>query len=80
MMQTKAVLDGLWPLECVRKSGFDFLPIPYKEELIMAMGAITKAKNLTPLGKVELIVSVQSCGTPEQFNVHAQQAITAIKQ
>jgi hypothetical protein len=36
MMQSKAVPDGLYPQECTRRSGFDFLPIPYiheKEEL-----------------------------------------------
>ena len=44
------------------------------------MDAMAKAKKLTPLGKVELRVSAWSCGTPDQFNVHAQQAITVIKQ
>jgi hypothetical protein len=39
-----------------------------------------KAKKLTPLGKVELRVFPQKCGTPEHLNMHAQQAITAIKQ
>ena len=46
----------------------------------MAMDAIVTAKELTPLGKVELRVSMQSHGTQEHSNVHTQQAITAIKQ
>ena len=33
MMWSKAVPDGLKPQECVRRSGWEYLPIPYREEL-----------------------------------------------
>jgi hypothetical protein len=50
----------------MRRNGCEYPPIPPQDELKEAMFAIVTDEMLTPLGKVELRVSVQSCGTPEQ--------------
>eukprot|EP00804_Cyclotella_cryptica_P009414 CCRYP_017325-RA/>CCRYP_017325-RA protein AED:0.38 eAED:0.44 QI:0/-1/0/1/-1/1/1/0/166 len=56
-------------------------PIPYipeKDDLQEAVESTAMIKLTLPT-KVELRVSVWSCGTPEKFLVHVQQAIAAIK-
>ena len=57
MMRSNAVPDGLWPLECARRSRCRYLPIHYQDELKEATGAITTKEKLAPLGNVELRVS-----------------------
>ena len=77
---SKTVPDGLKPQECERGSGQVKLSIPYipeKDELQEAVESTTSIK-LTILTKVELQVSVSSCGTLEKFIMHIQQVIAAI--
>jgi hypothetical protein len=77
----KAVPDGLKPQECEQRSGRVKQPIPYipeKDELQEAVDRTASIK-LTLLTKVDLRVSVWSRGTQEEFIMHVQQAITAIK-
>jgi hypothetical protein len=78
---SKAVPDGLKPQECEQGSSRVKLPIlyiPEKDELQEAVESTASIK-LTPPTKVELRVSVWSCGTPEKFVIHVQQAIAVIK-
>jgi len=78
---SKAVPDRLKPQECEQGRRRVKLPIPYipeKDELQEAVES-TASINLTLLTKVELRVSMWSCGTLEKFLMHVQQAITAIK-
>ena len=59
MMCSKTVPDGLWSLECARRSRCGYPSIPYQDELEEEMDAIATYEKLAPLGKVELRVSVQ---------------------
>jgi hypothetical protein len=83
MSHTKVAPEGLKPQECERNAGRSKPPIPYipKKDVIpeeVDSGANT-LKLILP-HKVELRVSVWSKGTPEQFLVHVQQALDAIRQ
>jgi hypothetical protein len=83
MTLSKAVPDGLKPQECEQGSCHAKLPIPYipeKGKLQEAVDTTANSIKLTLPGKVELRVSVWLHGTPEQFIMHVQQAINAIKQ
>ena len=78
---SKAVPEGLKPQECERGSGRVKPPIPYipeKDDLSEAGESSATIKLMLPT-KVELRVPVWSRGTPEQFLMHVQQAIAAIK-
>jgi len=83
MTLSKEVADGLKPQECAQGSGQNKPPIPYipeKDKLQEAVGGTANMIKLTLPGKVELPVSMWSLSTPEQFIMHIQQAINAIKQ
>jgi len=71
---SKAVPEGLKPQECECGSSRVKPPIPYipeKDDLQEAVESSTSIKLTLPT-KVELQVSVWSCGTPEKFIVHIQ--------
>ncbi len=83
MTLSKAVPEGLKPQECECGSGRNKPPIPYipeKDELQEAVESGTSMIKLTLPGKVELRVSVWTSSTQEQFIMHVQQAISAIRQ
>ena len=83
MTLSKAVPKGLKPQECERGSGRNKPPIPYipeKDELQEAVKSGTSTIKLTLPGKVELWVSIWTSSTQEQFVMHVQQAISAIRQ
>ena len=74
---------GLKPKECERNAGRSRPPIPYIPEKDVLQEAVESSANtlkLTLPHKVELRVPVWSKGTPEQFLVHVQQALDAIRQ
>jgi hypothetical protein len=50
------------------------------DELQEAVDSTANTIKLTLPGKVELQMSVWSCGTPDQFIMHVKQAINVIKQ
>ena len=82
LKMNKAVPEGLKPQECEHGSGRVRPPIPYipeKDDLNEA-GESSATIKLTLPTKVELRVPVWSCGTPEKFLMHVQQAIAAIKE
>ena len=83
MSHAKAAPEGLRPEECERNAGRIKPPIPYIPEKDILQEAVESSANtlkLTLPHKVELCVPVWSKGTPEQFLVHVQQALDAIRQ
>ena len=83
MSHAKAAPEGLRPEECERNAGRIKPPIPYIPEKDILQEAVESSANtlkLTLPHKVELRVPVWSKGTPEQFLVHVQQALDAIRQ
>ena len=83
MTLSKAVPKGLKPQECECGSGHNKPPIPYileKDELQEAVKSGTSMIKLMLPGKIELRVSVGTSSTQEQFVMHVQQAISAIRQ
>ena len=83
MSLAKVAPKGLKPQECKRNAGQSKPPIPYipKKDVIQEAvnsGASTLKLNLPH--RVELRVPIWSKGTPEQFLVHVQQALDAIRQ
>ena len=83
MSHAKAAPEGLRPEECKRNAGRIKPPIPYIPEKDVIQEAVESNANtlkLTLPHKVELRVPVWSKGTPEQFLVHVQQALDAIRQ
>ena len=65
MLVTQSWMDYS-PKSARWRSRCGYPPIPYQDKLEEAMDTMTTYEKLTPLGKVELRVSVQSCGIPEQ--------------
>jgi hypothetical protein len=83
MSHARVSPEGLKPQECERNAGRSKPPIPYipeKEVLVEAMDSSANTVKLTLPHKVELRVPVWSKGTPEQFLVHVQSALDAIRQ
>ena len=83
MSHAKVAPEGLKPQECERNAGRSKPPIPYIPEKDVLQEAVESSANtlkLTLPHKVELRVPVWSKGTPEQFLVHVQQALDAIRQ
>ena len=83
MSHVKVAREGLKPQECERNLGRSSPPIPFIHEKDVIQGAIDSSANMLKLTlphKVELHVPVWSKGTPEQFLVHVQQALNAIRQ
>jgi hypothetical protein len=83
MSHAKVAPEGLKPQECERNSGRSRPPIPYipeKDSIQEAVDSSANTLKLTLPHKVELRVPVWSKGTPEQFLVHVQQALDAIRQ
>ena len=83
MTLSKSVPKGLKPQECEHGSGHNKPSIPYileKDELQEAVENGTSTIKLMLPHKVELGVSVWTSRTPEQFVVHVQQAISAIRE
>ena len=83
MTLSKAVPKGLKPQECERGSVRNKPLIPYipeKDKLQEAVESGTSTIKLMLPGKVELQVSIWTSGTQEQFVMHVQQAISAIRQ
>jgi hypothetical protein len=75
--------EGLKPQECGRnacRSKPPILYIPKKDVIQEAVDSSTNMRKLTLSHKVELHAPVWSNGTPEQFLVHVQQALDAIRQ
>jgi hypothetical protein len=78
----KVAPEWLKPQECERNTGRSRPPIPYIPEKDVLQEAVDSSANTLKLRlshKVELCIPVWSKGTPEQFLVHIQQAIDAIK-
>eukprot|EP00804_Cyclotella_cryptica_P019249 CCRYP_006145-RA/>CCRYP_006145-RA protein AED:0.47 eAED:0.41 QI:0/0/0/0.5/1/1/2/0/578 len=85
MITSKAVPDGLKSQECERNLGQNKPPVPYIPERdvvqdALAVDTTASTMKLTLPGKVELRVSVWSHGTPEQFLMHVQAALDAVRQ
>jgi hypothetical protein len=83
MSHAKVAPEGLKPQECERNAGRSKPPVPYIPEKDVLQEAVESSANtlkLTLPHKVELRVPVWSKGTPEQFLVHVQQALDAIRQ
>ena len=83
MSHAKVAPEGLKPQECERNSGRSRPPIPYipkKDSIQEAVDSSANTLKLTLPHRVELRVLVWSEGTPEQFLVHVQQALDAIRQ
>ena len=83
MRHAKLAPEGLKHQECERNSGRIRPPIPYIPEKDVIQEVIDSSANMLKLTlphKVELRVPVWSKGTPEQFLVHIQQALDAIRQ
>jgi hypothetical protein len=83
MSHAKVAPEGLKPQECERNAGRSKPPIPYIREKDVIQEAVDSSANtlkLTLPHKVELHVPVWSKGTPEQFLVHVQSALDAIRQ
>jgi hypothetical protein len=83
MSHAKVAPEGLKPQECERNAGRSKPPIPYIPEKDVLQEAVDSSANtlkLTLPHKVELRVPVWSKGTPEQFLVHVQSALDAIRQ
>jgi hypothetical protein len=83
MSHTKVAPEGLKPQEGERNVGRSKPPILYIPEKDVIQEAVDSGANtlkLTLPHKVELYVPVWSKGTPEEFLVHVQQALDAIRQ
>jgi len=83
MSHAKVAPEGLKPQECERNAGRSKPPIPYIPEKDVVQEAADSSANTLKLKlphKVELHIPVWSKGTPEQFLVHVQQALNAIRQ
>ena len=83
MSHVKVAPEGLKPQECERNMVRSKPPIPYNPQKDVIQETIDSSANtlkLTLPHKVELRVPVWSKGTPEQFLVHVQQALDAIRQ
>ena len=83
MSHAKVAPEGLKPQECKRNAGRSKPPIPYIPEKDGLQEAVESSTNMLKLllpHKVELRVPVWLKGTPEQFLVHVQQALDAIRQ
>ena len=83
MSHAKVAPEGLKPQECERNAGRSKPPIPYipKKDVIQeAVDSSANTLKLTLPHKVELRVPVWSKGTAEQFLVHVQSALDAIRQ
>ena len=83
MGHAKVAPEGLKPQECERNAGRSKPPIPYIPEKDVIQEVVDSSANMLKLKlphKVELCVPVWSNGTPEQFLVHVQQALNAIRQ
>jgi hypothetical protein len=80
MMRSKAVPDGLLPQECKTRSGSGYPWSPTQDELEEAMDKIATCQEAHSSGKggVESVRAVTRHS--RAITVHAQQAITAIKQ
>ncbi len=83
MSHAKVAPEGLKPQECERSMGRSRPPIPYIPVKDVIKEAVDSSANMLKLmlpHRVELRVPVWSKGTPEQFLVHVQQALDAIRQ
>jgi hypothetical protein len=83
MSHAKVAPEGLKPQECERNAGQSKPPILYIPEKDVLQEAVDSSANtlkLTLPHKVKLRVPVWSKGTPEQFLVHVQSALDAIRQ
>ena len=83
MSHKKVAAEGLNPQECKRNVGSSKPSIPYipKKDLIQeAVDSSASMLKLMLTHKVALHVPIWPKGTPEQFLVHVQQALDAIKQ
>ncbi len=83
MSHAKVVPEGLKSQECERNAGRSKPPIQYipkKDDLQEAVDSSTNTLKLLFPHRVELCVPVWSKRTPEQFLVHIQQALDAIRQ
>ena len=83
MSHAKVAPEGLKPQECERNAGRSKPPIlyiPEKDVLQETVNSSTNTLKLTLPHKVELCVPVWSKGTPEQFLVHVQSALDAVRQ
>ncbi len=80
MMHSKAVPNGLLPQECKMRSGCGYPRSPNQDELKEAMDEIATCQEAHSSGKggVESVRAVTRHS--RAITVHAQQAITAIKQ
>jgi hypothetical protein len=82
MSHAKVALEGLKPQECERKTGRRKPPIPYITKKDVSQEAVDSSTNMLKLTlphKVELRIPAWSKGIPEQFLVHAQSALDAIR-
>ena len=83
MSHVKVAPDSLKPRECERNVGRSrpLIPfIPEKDVIQEATDSSTNTLKLILLHRVELHALVWSKGIPEQFLVHVQQALDAIRQ
>ena len=83
MSHAKVAPEGLKPQECKRNAGRNKPPIPYTPKKDVIQEAVDSGSSTLQLflpHKVELHVPIWSKGTPEQFLVHVQQALDAIRQ
>ena len=79
----KVAPHGLKPHECEGNAGRSKPPIPYipeKDVIEEAVDSSAHTLKLTLPHKVELHVPVWLKGTPEQFLIHVQSALDAIRQ
>ena len=82
MSHAKVAPEGLKPQECERNTSRSRPPIPYIPEKDFIQEAVDSSASTLKLmlpHKVELRVPVLSKRTPEQFLVHVQQALNAIR-
>jgi hypothetical protein len=83
MSHAKVAPVGLQPQKCERNTGRSKPTIPYIPEKDVLQESVDSSANtlkLTLPHKVELRIPVWSKGTPEQFLVHVQSALDAIRQ
>jgi hypothetical protein len=83
MSHSMAVPDGLKPQECEWDAGWSRLSVCYIPEMDMIQEVMDSTANtlkLTLPQKVELCITVWSKGSPDQFLVHIQQVLYAIRQ
>ena len=83
MSHAKVAPEGLKAQECEVNAGRSKPPIQYipkKDVIQKVVDSGTNTLKLTLPHKVELRIPVRSKGTPEQFLVHVQSALDAIRQ